>query len=187
MGGLAATDFFTVEVWSPVGLVRYHVLFVVDVASRVVTIAGISSGPDGKWMAQMARNLTDGFDGFLRDSRYLIHDRDPLFTEHFSEILKATDVKTVKLPAKSPNLNAYAERFVLSIKSECLNRMIFFSEAQLRHAIKEYVAHYHLERNHQGVGNRLLKSGTAANCDGDIHCHKRLGGMLKYYSRQKAA
>ena len=93
------------EVWSPVGLVRYHVLFVVDVASRVVTIAGISSGPDGKWMAQMARNLTDGFDGFLRDSRYLIHDRDPLFTEHFSEILKATDVKTVKLPAKSPNLN----------------------------------------------------------------------------------
>ena len=69
------------EVWSPVGLVRYHVLFVVDAPSRVVTIAGISSGPDGKWMAQMARNLTDGFDGFLRDSRYLIHDRDPLFTE----------------------------------------------------------------------------------------------------------
>ena len=114
-------------------------------------------------MAQMARNLTDGFDGFLRDSRYLIHDRDPLFTEHFSEILKATDVKTVKLPAKSPNLNAYAERFVLSIKSECLNRMIFLSVAQLRHAIKEYVAYYHLERNHQGLGYRLLKSGAATN------------------------
>ena len=78
------------EVWSPVGLVRTHVLFVVEKACRLVTLAGISSDPDGKWMAQMARNLTDGFDGFLRDSRYLIHHRDPRLTEHFSEILKDT-------------------------------------------------------------------------------------------------
>ncbi len=183
---LTATDFLTVEVWKPVGLVRFYVLFVIDIATREIHIAGISSGPNGDCMAQIARNLTDCCDGFLLDKRYLIHDRDPLFTEHFRGILKTTNVKSLRLPPKSPNLNAFAERFVLSIKSECLNRMIFFSEAQLRHAVREYVAHYHLERNHQGVGNKLLKAKPAANSDGDIVCHQRLGGMLKYYSHEAA-
>ena len=183
---LAATDFFTVEVWSPTGLVRFYVLFVIDLATRRVKIAGISSGPNGNWMAQIARNLTDCCDGFLLHKRYLNHDRDPLFTEHFRGILKTANVKSLRLPPKSPNLNAFAERFVLSIKSECLNRMIFFSEVQLHCAIKEYVAHYHLERNHQGVGNELLKGSAAANSDGDVVCHERLGGMLKYYSREAA-
>jgi len=183
---LAATDFFSVEIWSPTGLVRFYALFVIDLATRRVHIAGISSGPTGNWMAQIARNLA-GWEDCLSKKRYLIHDRDPLFTSQFRRILKAGDIESIRLPPKSPNLNAYAERFVLSIKSECLSRMIFFSEAQLRHAIKEYVAHYHLERNHQGLGNRLLKSGAAANSDGEVACHARLGGMLKYYSRQKAA
>ena len=137
-------------------------------------------------MTQMARNLSDALDGFLLGKHYLVHDRDPLFTKHFSALLKTIGVECVKLPPRSPNLNPFAERFVLSIKAECLNRMIFFSETQLRHAIKEYVAHYHLERNHQGVGNRLLKANPAANSDGDVVCHQRLGGMLKYYVHEAA-
>ena len=183
---LAATDFLTVEVWQPTGLVRFYVLFVIDLATRHVHIAGISSGPNGNWMAQIARNLTGCCDGFLLHKRYLIHDRDPLFTKQFRDILEAADVESIRLPPKSPNLNSFAERFVLSIKSECLNRMIFFSEAQLRCAMKEYLAHYHLERNHQGVGNKLLKGRAAANSDKAIVCHQRLGGMLKYYSREAA-
>ena len=183
---LAATDCFTVEVWSPIGLVRFYVLFVLDLGTRRVHIAAISSGPNGHWMAQIARNGTDCCDGFLLHKRYLIGDRDPLFTDQFRALLKTANVMSLRLPPKSPNLNAFAERFVLSIKSECLNRMIFFSEAQLRHTVREYVAHYHLERNHQGVGNKLLKAKPAANSDGDVVCHQRLGGMLKYYSCEAA-
>ncbi len=119
-GAIAATDFFSVEVLARVGLVRYFVLFVIDLRTRRVEIAGIVRQPDGEWMKQAARNLTDCDAGFLSGTRHLIHDRDPLFTEGFRRILKQSDVTTVKLPARSPNQNAYAERFVRSIKSECL-------------------------------------------------------------------
>jgi putative transposase len=184
---LAATDFFTVEVWSAVGLVRYHVLFVMHVATRRVHIAGIVRDPNGSWMEQVARNLTDCFDGFLLGKRFLIHDRDPLFTEQFRDILGSSDVECLRLPSRSPNLNPHAERFVLSIKSECLARMIFFSEGQLRRAVNSYVAHYHEERNHQGLGNRLIEeTALAANDDGEVVCSERLGGLLKYYHRRAA-
>jgi transposase InsO family protein len=108
-------------------------------------------------MKQIARNLTDSDVGFLNESRHLIHDRDPLFTTSFREILKSAGVETVKLPARSPNLNAYAKRFVRSIKSECLSQIIPLGEEHLRHAVKEYTEHYHLERNHQGLDNRLIE------------------------------
>ena len=130
-GAIAATDFFTVEVLTTGGLIRYFVLFVIDLKTRQVNIAGISHQPENDWMKQMARNLTDVFDGFLRDARYLIHDREPLFSEAFHTILAAAGVQAVKLPAKSPNLNAYAERFVRSIKEECLDRMVLLGEHHL--------------------------------------------------------
>lgn len=184
---LAATDFFTVEVWSPVGLVRYHVLFVIKLATRRVHVAGIIHNPHGNWMAQVARNLTDAFDGFLLGTTYLIHDRDPLFTEVFVNALAAGGVKTVRLPPQSPNLNAYAERFVLSIKRECLQRLILLTERQLRAAVLSFVEHYHQERNHQGLGNILIDpQGLAANTDGSIECRERLGGLLNYYYRNAA-
>jgi transposase InsO family protein len=184
---LAATDFFTTEVWRAVGLVRYHILFAIELAARRVHIAGIIAEPHGEWMQQIARNLTDAFDGFLLGKRYLIQDRDPLFTKAFRDTLAAGGVESVRLPAKSPNLNSFAERFVLSMKSECLERLIFFNEAQLRRAVTEYVAHYHEERNHQGLGNRLIANpGAVANSDGEVRCRKRLGGLLSYYHRQAA-
>ena len=134
------------------------VLFVIDLKTRRIAIAGIIQQPDGEWMKQIARDLTDCDAGFLNGTRYLIHDRDPLFTEGFRKILKPSGVKTMKLPARSPNLNAYAERFVRSVKSECLAKIIPLGERHLRKAVKEYTEHYHLERNHQG---RELRSYPA--------------------------
>ncbi len=135
-------------------------------------------------MSQVARNLTDPFDGFLRDKRYLIHDRSPVFIRQFAEVLKAGGVKTIKLPPRSPNLNPHAERFVRSIKSECLAKMIFLGKRQLRLAVDEFIAHYHGERNHQGFGNRLLDPNESVGRDeGEVHCVERLGGLLRYYRR----
>ena len=184
---LAAADFFTVEVWSMAGLVRYSVLFVIELSTRRVEIAGIVPDPNGAWIQQIARNLTDASDGFLLGKRYLIMDRDPLFTGAFRTILKAAGVKSLVLPPKSPNLNAYAERYVRTIKEGCLNRIIFFGEQSLRRAIAEFVEHYHQERNHQGLENKLIDGeegvGQIVGC---IGCRERLGGMLKYYYRDAA-
>ena len=181
---LAATDLFTVEVMTVRGLVRHHVLFVLELSTRMVEIAGIVPEPNGWWMAQVARNLTDAFEGFLRGKRYLIHDRSPLFTSGFAEILKTAGVKVIKLPPRSPNLNPHAERFVRSIKSECLDKMVFFSPKHLRRAIEQFVAHYHGERNHQGLDNALIvREEAIATTEGEICCRERLGGLLRYYHR----
>jgi transposase-like protein len=181
---LGATDFFTVEVWSLGGLVRYHVLFVIRLSSRKVQIAGIIPEPDGKWMKQVGRNLTDCVDGFLCDCRYLIHDRSSLFTKEFLAILKSGGVKSVRLPARSPNLNAFAERFVRSIKSECLDGMILIGERSLRRAIDQFVEHYHRERNHQGLENKIIEPDFESA--GEVQCRERLGGLLRYYYRDAA-
>ena len=186
-GAIAATDFFSVEVLTRTGLIRYFVLFVLDLESRRVEIAGILPRPNGEWMSQMARNLTDCDEGFLNEARYLIHDRDPLFTQSFREILKSSGVETVKLPARSPNLNAYAERFVRSIKSECLAQIIPLGERHLRRAVREYTEHYHVERNHQGLDNRLIeKPHGVVDIDSAVVRHERLGGVLNYYERRAA-
>jgi putative transposase len=135
----------------------------------------------------MGRNVTDAVDGFLNGKRYLIHDRDPLFTAEFLSLVASIGVKSVKLPPRSPNLNAYAERFVRTIKESCLERLILFGENSLRKAVHEFVTHYHQERNHQGLGNRIINPrpsdfrGTQ-----NIERHQRLGGMLNYYCRPAA-
>jgi len=184
---LAAADFFTVEVWTATGLNRYAVLFIIELATRRVQIAGIGSEPDSAWVVQCGRQLTDAVDGFLVGKRYLLHDRDPLFSEAFRETLAATGVETVRLPPRSPNLNAHAERYVRTIKEACLNRMIFVGEHSLRRAIAEFMTHYHYERNHQGRGNQLLISdSTAWRHEGPLACRERLGGLLKYYHRRAA-
>jgi putative transposase len=183
----AAMDFFTVEVVTWLGLVRYHVLFAIDIASRKVEILGIAVNPGGPWMEQMARNLVDALDGFLLGKRYLLLDRDPLYTQAFRQILDQAGIKTVRLPAHSPNLNAFAERYVLSIKSECLDRIIPLGEAHLRCAICEYVAHYHHDRNHQGLGNALVDGNLQdAARTGAVVCRERLGGLLNFYHREAA-
>jgi transposase InsO family protein len=184
---IVAADFFTVEVWTRRGLQRFIVLFFIDLATRRVEIAGIASTANGLWMSQIARNLTDAVDGILNGKRYLIHDRDPLFTTEFLDMVAEVDVESVRLPPRSPNLNAYAERFVRTIKESCLERMILFGEESLRTAISNFVAHYHTERNHQGLANRLIspETGHIGNA-GMVQRRQRLGGMLNYYYRAAA-
>ncbi len=187
---LYACDFFAVETLGVFGPVRYMVFFVMELRTRTVEIAGIRVNPDGEWMKQIARNLTDSFDGFLRNASYLIHDRDPLFTEAFRHTLASSGVKTAKIPARSPNCNPHAERFVKSIKYECLNHFVFFGERHLRYVITEYMSHYLTERYHQGLGGKLIVATTSSANDneaaGEITCHSRLGGLLNYYRREAA-
>jgi putative transposase len=136
-------------------------------------------------MEQAARNLIDDFSGFLRKKRFLIHDRDPLCTRRFRELVQGAGVTSVRLPPRSPNLNALAERFVLSIKSECLNRLVTLGERHLRRAIAEYVEHYRHERTHQGLGNRLIE-GVPEPASGRVVHRERLGGLLKHHYREAA-
>ena len=184
---VAATDFFTVEVATVRRLVTYYVLVVIELSSRKVHIAGITPGPDSAFMMQIGRNLTDPMDGFLLGKRFLVLDRDKKFTAKFRELVDDSGTRVIRLPYRSPNLNAYIERFVLSIKSECLNRMIFFGEQSLRRAVAEFTSHYHAERNHQGLGNKLIEADECVgSLEGNVRCRKRLGGLLNYYHREAA-
>ena len=185
---LAGTDFFTAEVLTLRGLVTYYVLFFIHLESRRVDIAGMTIYPDEPWMKQMARNVTMEGCGILRDCRYLLHDRDTKYTRSFRAIIASSRVEPLALPARSPNLNAHAERWVRSVKEECLSKVILFGERSLRHALNEYVEHYHAERNHQGKGNVLLfPHDTDTRRDQQpVRCRERLGGLLRYYHQEAA-
>lgn len=186
---LAAVDFFTAEVWTARGLMTYYVLTCMRVATRNVCIVGITTSPDLRWMKQMARNVSLEGIGFLQGCRYLLHDRDAKFCEAFTGILEAVGIKTVKLPPRSPNLNAHLERWHRSIKEECLSKVILFGEASLRHVLSNYVSHFHGERNHQGKGNVILfpkAEDRIGESTGQIQTRDRLGGLLKFYFREAA-
>lgn len=188
-GAIAAADFFTVEVVTLRGLVRHLVFFVIDLKTRRVHVAGIAPDhrTDGAWMAQIARNLLDAEDGPLRGFAHLIVDRDPLYTRQFKTMLADANVELLRLPARSPNLNAYAERFVRSIKHECLRHVIPLGEGHLRHVLKEYMEHYHSERNHQGLDNVIPFLARAPPAtQGRVRVRERLGGLLKFYVRKAA-
>jgi len=186
MAVLAGTDFFTVEVLTWRGLATYYILFFIHLESRRVSLAGLTKHPTAEWMIQMARNVTDEGFGFLRGMRYLLHDRDTKFCAAFLDILRSSGIQPLALPPRSPNLNAFSERWVCSIRQECLSKLILFGPGPLWRVLTEYSAHYHGERNHQGKGNLLLfpqapdKSGQSGR---SIRCKHRLGGLLKYYER----
>ena len=169
------------------GLVTYYVLFFIHLESRRVDIAGITVHPNELWMKQIARKATMEDCGALRDCRYLLHDRDTKFTRSFRAIISSGRIEPLALPARSPNLNAYAERWVRSVKEECLRKVILIGERSLRRALNEYVQHYHAERNHQGKGNVLLfPLATDRQREGPVLCRERLGGLLRYYHREAA-
>jgi transposase InsO family protein len=185
---LVATDFFTAEVWTTAGLVTYYVLFFIHLSSRKVHVAGMTTSPDEHWMVQIARNVTMADWGVLAPGQYLIHDRDGKYCPAFQHIIDAAGVTRVPLPPRSPNLNAYAERWVRSVKEECLAQMILCGERALQRALTEYVGHYHAERPHQGKGNVVLISVVdhSRRRTGPLRCRERLGGLLKYYHRDAA-
>ena len=188
---ISAVDFFTVEVLTLTGFHRYSVMIVMQLATRRVNLAGVYLEPTGAWVEQVGRGLVDGFGGVLSGQKYLIHDRGTVFTEKFSMILEAGGVKTLKLPARSPNLNSHLERWNRSIREECLNHLVLFSEEGLRFAVTEFIEHFHQERPHQGLGNEIIEPQFRSASEGvkSVECRKRLGGLLKYYvpKERKAA
>lgn len=181
---LGATDFFSVHVWTLRGLVQYSVHFVMDVGTRKVQITRIAPQWDGAVMENIARNLTDYETGFFRNIQYLIMDKDPLYTTAFREILKSSGIDIVKLAPYTPWLNAYAERFVQSIKTECLDNLVLIGEKSLYRAVSQFVEHYHFERPHQGLGNNLIEFPQTPPTPDKyerIQTRERLGGLLKSY------
>jgi putative transposase len=185
---LVATDFFTTEVWTWCGLVTYYILFFLHVGSRRVHIAGMTPHPNASWMQQIARNETMEAWGFLKPGQYLIHDRDGKYCPAFQDIIDNAGINRVPLPPRSPNLNAFAERWVRSVKEEVLSKLILFGERALRYALNHYTAHFHGERPHQGIGNVIPFPPPRSRQDreGPIHGQERLGGLLKYYERKAA-
>jgi len=175
---LVATDFFTAEVWTLGGLVTYDVLFFIHLGSRKVEIAGMTPHPNAAWMVQVARNVTMEEWGCLSPGQSLIHDRDGKYCPALQQILDAAGITRVPLPARSPNLHAFAERWVRSVTEECLSRLILCGEASLRHALTQSVQHFHHERNHQGKENVLLFPAVSPDTarQGPMQCRERLGG-----------
>ena len=184
---IAASDFFSVEVWSWRGLVTHYTLFVIDLTTRRVVIAGITTNPNEAWMLQMVLNLRDAETGMLRGTPHLIVDRDTKYSVAIRTFLAREGVAVVRLPPRSPNLNAFAERFVRSVKSECLSKLIPIGVPMLRHTMQEYIEHYHRERNHQGLGNQLIEPLRSPRSQYEpVGRRSRLGGMLSYYERAAA-
>ena len=188
---LWACDFFLVPVLTLTSIQHFHVFVFIQYCTRQIKIVGVRERPDGLWMEQIAKNITDQFEPMLPNCKYLVHDRDSLFTIKFENTLKEFGITPIKTPPRSPNLNPFIERFNRSIKYECLNNMIIFGEKNLRRFLKEYADHYHFERNHQGIGNEIIES------ENDILKHSKLGnglivkkerisGLLNYYYRQTA-
>ena len=187
---LYACDFFSKKVVTLRGVVEVFVLFFIHVSSRRVRIAGMSSKPTQAWTAERAREAL----GFLAcpagERPILLRDHDTKFEGGFDTILRENGVRVQKVGPQAPNLNAVAERWVQTVEHECLDHFIVFGEAHLRYLLAEMLAHYHLERPHQGLGNRLLSGADPPQAlslaSGEIECQERLGGLLRHYCRRAA-
>jgi transposase InsO family protein len=180
-GALVAAEFFTTEVWTARGLITYYVVFAIELHSRRVRIVGCTPHPDETVMLQIARHLTDPIDSVLVGRRILICDRDRTWSNAVRHLFETSGVQVVQIPFRAPNCNAYAERFVRSIKEECLDRVILLGERHLRRSLTEFVIHYHRERPHQGLGNELIDGIGCQPRDGPVRRRLRVGGLLSYY------
>jgi transposase InsO family protein len=181
---LIAADFFTTEVLFWNGLVTFCTRFAIDLRSRLVHVCGTTVSPNADWMKQAARQLVDAVDGFALGKTHLLTDRDTKYCEGFRQILESAGVEIVLCPPRVPQWHADAERFVRSIKEECLSRVVFFSEEHLRSTLTIFVDHYRHRRNHQGIGNKLIEPPESLPEVGRIRCQKHLGGMLNCYYRE---
>jgi len=184
---IAAVDFTTVEVWTRHGMITFYILVAMRLKTRRIEVGGVTESPNTEWIKQISRNLTDCDEGFLKDASHVIVDRDTKFLPFRTYVDDFTDVEIVLLPARSPNLSAHLERYMRSLNSECLDRMIFFGRESLERALKNFALHYHEERNHQGLDNKLIDPGDEVGQKiGEIRCRERLGGLLRYYYRDAA-
>ena len=167
------------------GLVTYYTVFVIELRSRRVHVLASTPQPDETFVVQTMRQLTNDVDGVLA-GKLLICDRDRKWSAAVERFLATAGIRMIRTPFLAPNCNAHAERFVRSIKEECLDRMIPNGERHLRRTLAEFVAHYHRERNHQGVGNDLIDHLPRQRAGGPIRRRQRVGGLLSYYDRAAA-
>ncbi|MEM9446144.1 MAG: integrase core domain-containing protein [Verrucomicrobiota bacterium] len=187
---LWACDFFTKDIFTWKGKVTVYILFFIHINSRRVHLAGMSEAPDKQWMAQQARNLCMYFDQVDPKPKIILHDRDSKFTKQFDAILESEGISMQKLPIRSPNLNAYAERWIQSIKVECLDRFLVFGFNHLEYLVCEYVKYYNSLRPDQSLDNRPLdpESNKIIPFENDtlqVSCKSFLGGALKHYYQEK--
>jgi transposase InsO family protein len=182
-GAIAGADFFTTEVWTWRGLVTYFTVFVIDVASRRVQILGSTPHPNALFMQQIVRTLTMADGGAVHAPHALICDRDRKWSADVRRRLSDAGIRVVLLPARAPNANAFAERFVRSNKEECLDQLIPVGDRHFRRAVAEDVEHYHRERNHQGLDNRLVSGEPVIGMTSRVRRQSRLGGLLNFYER----
>jgi putative transposase len=185
---LWACDFFSKNVWTLSSLVEVFVLFFIQVGSRRVHLAGMTTNPNRAWMSQQARNKAMIFDQERDKPKYLLRDHDGKFVKEFDAILASEGIEVKPIGVRAPNQNAVAERFVQSVRQECLDHFIVCGEAHLRHLLSEYLAHYHRCRPHQGFDNvppnATLQSEKAhSRSPAEVRCEERLGGLLKHYVR----
>lgn len=183
---LFAADFFTTEVWTVRGLVTSYTVFVIELHSRRVHVLGSTRHPDEAFVIQTVRHLTDAVDGVLRGNRMLICDRDRKWSAAVERFLATAGVQVIRTPFLAPNCNAHAERLVRSIREECLDRVIPLGERHLRRTLADFVAHYHRERNHQGLDNELIDRPPRQRAGGPVRRRQRVGGLLSYYYRSAA-
>jgi transposase InsO family protein len=180
---MLACDFFTVET---ITLRRYYVLFFIELGSRRVHLAGCTSKPTGAWVIQQARNLS--FTGLFERTRFLIHDRDSKFSAAFDEIFRSEGINVIKTPIRAPQANAYAERFVRTVRAECLDWLLIIGRRHLEHVLRCYTIHYNRERPHRGLA--LLRPGPTdaigPPTDKKIERRDRLGGLIHEYHRSAA-
>jgi putative transposase len=164
----------------------YYTAFVLELHSRRVQVIGSTPYPDEAFVIQSLRHASSETDGLLREGRILICDRDPKWSRRVEHFLGTADVRVVRTPASAPNCNAYAERFVRSVKEESLNRVVPLGERHLQKVLRDFATHYHRERNHQGIGNELIDGLPAQRPAGPVRRRQRIGGVLSYYYRSAA-
>ena len=175
---ILACDFFTVET---ITLRRYYVLFFIELGSRRVHLAGCTTNPTGAWVTQQARNLS--FTGLFERTRFLIHDRDTKFSGSFDEVFRSEGIKTIHTPIRAPQANAYAERFVRTVRAECLDWLLILGRRHLEHVLRTYTAHYNAERPHRALALVPPEAGdtTVRPANAKVERHDLLGGLIHEY------
>jgi transposase InsO family protein len=190
-----ATDFFTVDTLS---LKRLYVLFFIELGHRRVWITGITEHPTGAWVTQQARNVTADLDDAEVDVKFIVRDRDTKYVSDVDEVFSANGARIITTPYRTPNANAFAERFVLTVRSECLDHLLIVNQGHLEKVLRTYALHYNEYRPHQGISQEIPVSAvptatgsTADSCvhresdglHGSIRRHDRLGGLIHEYER----
>ena len=180
--GIVACDFFCAEtVW----LRTLYVLFFIEVSTRRVHLAGVTAHPGSAWVTQQARNLA--IEGRLARAQFLIRDRDAKYSGSFDEVFRSEGLRVIRTPIHSPKANAFAERFVRTVRQECLDHILVFGEGHLERTLREYISHYNKERPHRGLSLETPEPRLASNrANGETVRVDRLGGLVHEYHRLAA-